>query len=83
MPLTVPLFIFGTAVTAISQMKSSREHMAKDVGEMVRFNLMVTPAWLAAVDAWRIQQPGIPNRSEAVRRMVEQVTATKVGKGHE
>lgn len=33
--------------------------------------LIVTPAFLDAVDEWRRKQPDLPNRSEAIRRMVE------------
>ena len=42
--------------------------MKKVEENTIRFNLMVSPAWLDALDQWRIHQPGIPNRSEALRR---------------
>jgi hypothetical protein len=33
---------------------------------------MVTPpGWLATIDDWRRNQPDIPSRAEAVRRLVE------------
>lgn len=39
--------------------------------DLKRLNFRVSPRWLAAVDRWRAQQPGIPNRSEAIRILVE------------
>ena len=53
--------------------------MKKNDENTVRFNLMVSPAWLEALDQWRIHQPGIPNRSEALRRAFLMV-AEKSGK---
>ena len=35
-----------------------------------RMQLITTPEFLADVDGWRRRQPDIPNRSEAIRRMV-------------
>lgn len=32
---------------------------------------LTTAAWIADVDNWRAQQPDIPNRSDAIRRLVE------------
>jgi hypothetical protein len=46
-----------------------------------RLQLIVTPGFLDQVDAWRRHQPDIPNRSEAIRRMVE--IAAKEAKGDE
>lgn len=45
-----------------------------------RLQLVVTPEFLAAVDDWRRKQPDLPNRSEAIRRMVEQVSRNSVQK---
>jgi metal-responsive CopG/Arc/MetJ family transcriptional regulator len=53
--------------------------MKKNDDNTVRFNLMVSAGWLEALDQWRIQQPGIPNRSEAIRRAVEKVTGKTAG----
>lgn len=39
-----------------------------------RMQLVVTQEFLAMVDRWRRRQPDIPNRSEAIRRMVEIVS---------
>lgn len=36
-----------------------------------RFILSVSPDWLDTVDEWRRQQPDIPSRAEAVRRLVD------------
>jgi metal-responsive CopG/Arc/MetJ family transcriptional regulator len=36
-----------------------------------RVPVLVTRSWLAAVDEWRERQPDRPNRSEAIRRLVE------------
>jgi hypothetical protein len=35
-----------------------------------RLQIIVTPDFLRDVDEWRSKQPDIPNRSEAIRRMV-------------
>jgi uncharacterized protein len=35
-----------------------------------RMQLVISPEELAAIDDWRRKQPDIPNRSEAVRRLV-------------
>ncbi len=37
-----------------------------------RLNLLVPGEWVAAVDQWRARAPGVPNRSEAIRRLVAQ-----------
>jgi hypothetical protein len=44
-----------------------------------RLNLHVSPEWLRIVDGWRRAQEDLPNRSEAIRRMVE-LAAGKGGK---
>jgi len=36
-----------------------------------RFLMMVSPGFLERVDQWRRKQPDLPNRSEAIRRLVE------------
>ncbi len=36
-----------------------------------RMQLVTTPEFLRLVDEWRRKQPDIPNRSEAIRRMVK------------
>jgi hypothetical protein len=35
------------------------------------FQMRVAPEWLAIIDDWRRQQPDIPSRAEAIRRLVE------------
>lgn len=36
-----------------------------------RVPVMMTISEVAAIDAWRAKQPGIPSRAEAIRRLVE------------
>jgi hypothetical protein len=36
-----------------------------------RFNMKASPEFLARLDEWRREQPDLPNRSEAIRRLVE------------
>jgi hypothetical protein len=36
-----------------------------------RFQMRVSPAFLRLVDEWRRQQPDLPSRAEAIRRLVE------------
>jgi metal-responsive CopG/Arc/MetJ family transcriptional regulator len=36
-----------------------------------RFEMKTPEALLARVDDWRRQQPDLPNRSEAIRRLIE------------
>lgn len=35
------------------------------------FQMRVSPGWLAKIDEWRRQQPDLPPRAEAIRRLVE------------
>jgi metal-responsive CopG/Arc/MetJ family transcriptional regulator len=44
-----------------------------------RFLMQVSPQFLARLDKWRAKQPDVPNRSEAIRRLVE--AGIKSGKG--
>ncbi len=36
-----------------------------------RFEMRAPSAWLKAVDEWRRNQPDIPSRAEAIRRLVD------------
>ncbi len=36
--------------------------------------------WVASVDEWRARQPGFPNRSEAIRRLVQLGRCVGLGK---
>jgi metal-responsive CopG/Arc/MetJ family transcriptional regulator len=47
------------------------------MAEMKRFEMLAPPDWLDRVDAWRVRQPGIPSRGEAIRRLVEQTLGKK------
>lgn len=42
----------------------------EDEGKSVRHNMIVTEGWLERIDEWRRKQPTIPNRSEAIRILV-------------
>ena len=37
-----------------------------------RFEMRAPSAWLQRIDDWRRQQPDIPSRAEAIRRLVDQ-----------
>ncbi len=43
--------------------------MAKERHD-VRLQLLATRPFVETVDRWRAQQPDLPNRSEAIRRLV-------------
>jgi len=34
------------------------------------YHLKAPDSWVKLVDAWRAKQPDLPNRSEAIRRLV-------------
>jgi hypothetical protein len=35
-----------------------------------RFEMLAPPEWFARIDDWRRQQPDLPGRAEAIRRLV-------------
>lgn len=45
--------------------------MSAKLDESERFNMIAPASWLKKVDLWRRQQDDVPNRSEAIRRLVE------------
>jgi len=45
--------------------------MQKVEEESGRLHMAVPMSWLRKIDAWRRRQPDLPNRSEAVRRLVD------------
>jgi metal-responsive CopG/Arc/MetJ family transcriptional regulator len=54
---------------------------AKSERQSARFFMKISPEFLARLDDWRRRQPDLPNRSEAIRRLVEAgMAATKQGK---
>lgn len=55
-----------------------KAHMAAD-NQTERLQMRVSADFLAKVDEWRRAQPDLPNRSEAIRRLVE--LALTGGKG--
>jgi len=44
--------------------------MAED-GNTERFQMRASRAFLESLDKWRRQQPDLPSRAEAIRRLVE------------
>ena len=59
-----------------------RRMVAKLANVVQRLNLLVPGDWVTAVDQWRARAPGVPNRSEAIRRLVAQaLEAEAKGKG--
>jgi len=45
--------------------------MARLALKTVRFIFSAEPSLFERIDAWRGQQPGVPSRAEAIRRLVE------------
>jgi metal-responsive CopG/Arc/MetJ family transcriptional regulator len=45
-----------------------------------RLLVAVDQAFLDRLDAWRAKEPGLPNRSEAIRRIVMRATEPKAKK---
>ena len=45
--------------------------MTKQDQRFERFDMKVPPGFLERLDQWRRKQPDLPNRSEAIRRLVE------------
>lgn len=37
----------------------------------VRFEMRATEKWMKLLDDWRREQPDLPSRAEAIRRLVE------------
>ena len=59
-----------------------RRMVAKLASAVQRLQLIAPVDWLKRIDAWRRHQPGMPNRSEAIRTLVNQAldAAEKKGK---
>jgi hypothetical protein len=55
--------------------KGKRRHGLRHTGRPMQ--LYATEEFIAALDEWRREQPDLPNRSEAIRRIVEQVLPRK------
>ena len=45
------------------------------------FQMRATDEWLQNLDEWRRQQPDLPTRAEAIRRLVETALAHARGTG--
>jgi hypothetical protein len=56
-------------------MKQENKSRPKETGISVQVRLQAGP--LAAVDDWRRKQPDLPNRPEAIRRLIEQALGAK------
>ena len=50
----------------------------KTTGRGVQIGMRWHEPVLAAIDAWRREQPDLPSRTDAIRRLVEQALAGKV-----
>jgi len=46
-----------------------KTHMADE--KTRPYQMRVTEEWLATIDEWRRKQPDLPQRAEAIRRLVE------------
>jgi hypothetical protein len=49
--------------------------MANMEDQSQRFQIRGSPAFFKSVDKWRREQPDLPSRAEAFRRLVEQALA--------
>ena len=58
-----------TCMIATCQYKRYKQHMALTHDKLLQ--MRVSEEFLRLVDDWRRQQPDIPSRSEAIRRLVE------------
>lgn len=58
-----------TVAIAERRYKSYVPHM-KEVADRV-FQMRVTEGFLRQIDEWRRQQPDLPPRAEAIRRLIE------------
>jgi hypothetical protein len=52
-----------------------RRNRPKQTGEMVSTRMQ--PAMLEQIDAWRREQPDLPSRPEALRRLASEALARK------
>jgi len=51
----------------------------KEAEKMVQLMIRAAPDMIARIDEWRRIQPDLPNRAEAVRRLVEIGLTSKPG----
>lgn len=63
-----------TCMIAACQYNRYKPHMALTHDKLLQ--MRVSEDFLRLVDDWRRQQPDIPSRSEAIRRLVEIAIAT-------
>lgn len=47
-----------------------RPRMADEL-KSIRLQMVIAPSQVAAIDAWRKEQPDLPSRSEAIRRLID------------
>lgn len=67
-------------MAAVSEVTQATDDMPKasDEGKAtVRLPMVVTEAFAARLDAFRAQEPGLPNRSEAIRILVTEALAAR------
>lgn len=54
--------------------------MSETERHSTRVHLMMTPSELLAIDEWRRQQPDLPSRAEAMRRLIQLGLTSKAPK---
>jgi hypothetical protein len=54
--------------------------MKKLSDEVEKLNMVAPTSWLEKIDDWRRQQSDLPNRSEAIRQLVEMGLKTSTTK---
>ena len=69
--LARPTFVRTMQTKLVCTHNAVKAAMA-DENHTERFQMRVPAEFLAKIDEWRRQQPDLPNRSEAIRRLVEQ-----------
>lgn len=60
-----------TTFTIASCQACSYTHHMTDAPKPQTFQMRVSDDWLAKIDEWRRQQPDLPSRAEAIRRLVD------------
>lgn len=63
--------------TLLSAVEEKMPPKLEDDGKSVRHNMIVSERWLERIDEWRRKQPAIPNRSEAIRILVDQALSAE------
>lgn len=56
---------------AFPEVKSHMPRKLDQDSDTERVQIVAPASWLAKIDEWRRTQPKIPNRSDAIRQLVE------------